>query len=321
MSGLLLSTAIGMLIAQGAAADPSPAPPLPPTASPPLSERRLPSPPAPPPPDSVYTVPSPPSSQIPAGPGVVRRPAGINRVRWIDIGDYPAAALRNEEQGLVMVILAVGVDGRVSDCRITFSSQSPSLDAATCRLFRSRARYQPARDANGDPIVAQAREQVRWVLPPDPVTFAPASALVMVRQAYGRVGTCRPAIAPDLSRLATETCNTFAPVGPVAPEAVARGRARFAISMEIEVEGAPPADVPELPAGLRLAVEANAAVELDEYGTISICRATPARSASGAPVADFDLCALLRRPGTQLFLRPGKEGSRRGRITVEIYDA
>jgi periplasmic protein TonB len=319
MSGLLLSTAIGMLMTQSAAADPAPALSGPPIVSPPLNPR--PSSPPPPPPPPVYTVPSPPSSQIPAGPGVVRRPVAIDRVSWIDIDDYPAAALRNEEQGLVMTILTIGVDGRVSDCRITFSSQSPALDAATCRLFRSRARYRPARDANGDPIAGQAREQVRWVLPAEPVAFTPSAALVVVRQAHGRVGTCRPARASDGSRLATETCNTFAPVGPAAPEAVARGRPRFAISMEVEVDGAPPADVPELPAGLRLAVEAEAVVELEDSGLISTCRATPARSASGAPVPGFDLCRMLRRPGPPLFRRPGDEGRRRGRITVEIYDS
>lgn len=312
--GLSLSrAALGLLMIQAEAPPVSAPPPAPPIRAP-LPAPALPSPP-------VYTVPAPHSSQIPAGPGVVQRPVAIDRVSWIVIDDYPAAALRHEAQGLVMVILEIGVDGRVSDCRITFSSQSPTLDAATCRLFRSRARYRPARDSNGDPIAGQAREQIRWVLPGEPVVFAPSSALVVVRQTDGRVGTCRPARASDASRLATETCNIFAPVGPAPPEAVARGRPRFAISMEIEAEGAPPANVPELPAGLRLAVEANAVVELEDSGAISTCRATPARSASGMPVPGFDLCRMLRRPDIPLFWRPGKEGHRRGRITVEIYDA
>lgn len=292
-----------------------PPPPLifePPSAPPPVY-----APPSPP----VFTVPAPRSSQIPAGPGVVQRPVAINRVAWIDIGDYPASAIRNEEQGLVMTILTIGVDGRVSDCRITFSSQTPALDAATCRLFRSRARYRPARDANGDPIAGQVREQVRWVLPAEPVAFAPSAALVVVRQVNRRVGSCRPARAADASRLATETCNTFAPVGPAPAQAVARDRARFAISMEVEAEGAPPAEVPELPAGLRLTVEASVAVELDDDGAISTCRPTPARSARGAPVPGFDLCRMLRRPDIPLFDRPGEDGHRRGRITVEIYEA
>lgn len=65
--------------------------------------------------------------------------------------DYPSEAIRNHEQGITAFRLDIGIDGRVTGCTITSSSGSPTLDAATCRLLVARARFEPARDANGKP--------------------------------------------------------------------------------------------------------------------------------------------------------------------------
>jgi protein TonB len=65
--------------------------------------------------------------------------------------DYPASAQRAEEQGTVRVRLDVGANGRVTSCTVSSSSGSSALDAATCRILRSRARFTPARDSNGNP--------------------------------------------------------------------------------------------------------------------------------------------------------------------------
>lgn len=77
-------------------------------------------------------------------------------------GDYPAAALRNGEQGIVAFRITIGADGRVSDCVITASSGSSALDATTCRILRSRARFTPALDAEGDPTEDSATAQIAW---------------------------------------------------------------------------------------------------------------------------------------------------------------
>src|ERR1044072_5940983 len=50
--------------------------------------------------------------------------------------DYPADAMRNEDQGSVSVRLSIGTDGRVSGCSVSSSSGSRSLDNATCRILR-----------------------------------------------------------------------------------------------------------------------------------------------------------------------------------------
>ena len=90
-----------------------------------------------------------------------------NLASYLSSDDYPAVAIRNEEQGRVAFRLSVDASGRVTACAITSSSGSATLDAATCRIMRSRARYTPARDANGKAIASQDRAAVSWVLPKD----------------------------------------------------------------------------------------------------------------------------------------------------------
>lgn len=86
---------------------------------------------------------------------------------YITQDDYPAAALRDDQQGQVRITLDVGPTGRVTDCRITLSSRSASLDQATCRIMRSRARFEPAHDAKGVAVAGIYRATIAWRLPED----------------------------------------------------------------------------------------------------------------------------------------------------------
>ena len=63
--------------------------------------------------------------------------------------DYPPVSLRADEQGVVMFTNHVSAAGRVTLCEITRSSGAAALDQQTCRIMRARARYYPARDAQG----------------------------------------------------------------------------------------------------------------------------------------------------------------------------
>jgi protein TonB len=89
--------------------------------------------------------------------------AGLNR--YFSRDDYPPAALRNEEEGIVRFRVAVLPNGRIGACTITASSGSAPLDATTCRILRSRVRYTPARP--GAPVAGADLGWVRYVLPPD----------------------------------------------------------------------------------------------------------------------------------------------------------
>lgn len=119
----------------------------------------------PPPPEE------PPPSMSDSLPPVVapaeRARARANLASYLSADDYPAAALRNDEQGLVAFTLDIGPDGRVTACRIRQTSGSAALDGATCRIMRSRARYTPARNARGVAVADSVDASVRWVLPSD----------------------------------------------------------------------------------------------------------------------------------------------------------
>jgi len=66
--------------------------------------------------------------------------------------DYPATAQRNGEEGTVQARLDVNSQGRVERCSIIRSSGSASLDQVTCDVLRKRARFAPARDADGKAV-------------------------------------------------------------------------------------------------------------------------------------------------------------------------
>lgn len=79
--------------------------------------------------------------------------------------DYPASALRAEEQGTVTMRLSINEDGRVTDCTITASSGSSILDSTSCSLAVRRFRFTPARDANGNNVPGMVTRSIRWSLP------------------------------------------------------------------------------------------------------------------------------------------------------------
>lgn len=87
--------------------------------------------------------------------------------RWITTDDYPTSALRREQEGRVAISFTVAPSGRVSECHVTASSGVPVLDRASCDLLVRRARYRPARDAQGCPVPATLTHRIRWQIPRD----------------------------------------------------------------------------------------------------------------------------------------------------------
>jgi protein TonB len=123
---------------------------------------------APPPVITPRAAPAPPAPPAPPPPRVSQAAkARGNLVALFSNDDYPASALRNEEQGTTAVRLTIGTDGRVSDCSITASSGSSALDNATCNILRRRARFTPAKDQAGNPISDTHNQRIRWEIPSD----------------------------------------------------------------------------------------------------------------------------------------------------------
>jgi protein TonB len=120
-------------------------------------------------PGPVDIVPTPPPPPPPPPPPKAKEVqparAKANLGSYISDADYPASAVRNEEQGSTRFRLSVGPDGRVQDCAVTGSSGSSALDNATCRIMKSRARFSAARDSSGNPTGDTVTSTIRWVLP------------------------------------------------------------------------------------------------------------------------------------------------------------
>lgn len=76
--------------------------------------------------------------------------------------DYPDAARRTGAQGSVIVDIHIDPRGRVARCGVYRSSGSPELDEGTCRLIAKRFRYEPARNALGQPITDHRRWKQDW---------------------------------------------------------------------------------------------------------------------------------------------------------------
>ncbi len=90
-------------------------------------------------------------------------PAGA-LASYMTADDYPIEAMRNGEQGIVAFRLQVGADGTVSACSITQSSGSATLDSTSCRIMTERARFTPARNAQGDPVAGTFDSRIRWTM-------------------------------------------------------------------------------------------------------------------------------------------------------------
>lgn len=90
-----------------------------------------------------------------------RLPRG-NIARSISNYDYPASALREGEQGSVVVRIRVDPDGRVGECVPVSSSGSDALDRGTCHVITRRVRFEPALDAQGNPVAAMMVSRITW---------------------------------------------------------------------------------------------------------------------------------------------------------------
>jgi protein TonB len=91
-------------------------------------------------------------------------PARANLSAVIGSDDYPDEAIRNDEQGKSGFVLSIDRRGRVTDCTITKSSGSRSLDRATCSIMSRRARFTPARNDTGQTVESTYHSSVSWVL-------------------------------------------------------------------------------------------------------------------------------------------------------------
>jgi len=77
--------------------------------------------------------------------------------------DYPRNLRRAGIGGTVYFAFTVGVNGRVTRCRLNRTSGVPELDALTCRLVMQRFVYRPSTDSRGRPVPAEVEGEHEWV--------------------------------------------------------------------------------------------------------------------------------------------------------------
>jgi TonB family protein len=93
--------------------------------------------------------------------------------RWISNSDYPVSSLRALEEGRVEFRITVGRSGAPTNCLITASSGSASLDKKTCNVMMDRAKFAPPVDENNAPAIGYYSAAVAWILPfPHEIDFS-----------------------------------------------------------------------------------------------------------------------------------------------------
>jgi periplasmic protein TonB len=86
-----------------------------------------------------------------------------NLASYVRDGDMPVELLGGGPFNVrVDFELSVTPEGRVSACRVTQSSGVSQLDAITCRIMRSRARFAPARDGEGRAVADTVASAIGW---------------------------------------------------------------------------------------------------------------------------------------------------------------
>lgn len=109
----------------------------------------------------------------------VPKPTPIgNPGAWIPADGYPPAARASAEEGRVAFTLDVDETGRVSECKVTTSSDSPLLDDTTCNYMVANGRFTPARDSKNKAVASKWSSAMRWKLevPAQPAVAPGATA-------------------------------------------------------------------------------------------------------------------------------------------------
>jgi protein TonB len=93
------------------------------------------------------------------------RRAKADLLQLFSTDDYPMVAIRRDEEGTVAYRLSISRRGHVTECEVVSSSGSDALDRATCEILEGRARFEPARDAQGKRVTDEYTGRIRWELP------------------------------------------------------------------------------------------------------------------------------------------------------------
>lgn len=86
-----------------------------------------------------------------------------NPGHWISYEDYPREQLTKAISGIVRFRLDVGLDGLPTKCVVQASYSAPEFERATCAILMKKARFEPAKDANGASVASYWVSSVKWL--------------------------------------------------------------------------------------------------------------------------------------------------------------
>lgn len=81
---------------------------------------------------------------------------------WVTPDDYPNEEERQGHEGTFGFLLRVNAIGRPVECKVTRSTGYGALDSRSCSLLLRRARFDAARDAQGNAIESYYSSYFRW---------------------------------------------------------------------------------------------------------------------------------------------------------------
>lgn len=85
--------------------------------------------------------------------------------RWVSgiLRHYPTSMLRDGNNGRVRVRLLVGTDGKAQSCHIQMASRHEEFEDAACKQLVRYARFEPALDSAGHPILSYWTTSVTYM--------------------------------------------------------------------------------------------------------------------------------------------------------------
>ncbi len=225
-------------------------------------------------PPPMIRTPEPPTKSASAAVPATRAQANLPGLFSTD--DYPLKALRNEETGTVTFSVAIDRDGRVTNCTVTESSGSASLDLTTCSIIQRRARFRPARDAQGRAVEDHSTGRIKWALPLNPpMPFVDLRmAMIFTTNAAGEVTKCRiesNAEQPPPAALCDAVIATGRKVAAELRRRLALNRRELVLEQGLRVGGPEAARSVGRGPGETLAMLTALALEVDATGKISRC--------------------------------------------------
>jgi hypothetical protein len=94
---------------------------------------------------------------------LTRRATPTNNVgNWVMTGDYPSKMLEAGQPAIVNFRLLVDEKGAVAGCFIQQTTRAKEFDNAVCKSITRRARFDPALDQDGKPLLSYYNNTVRF---------------------------------------------------------------------------------------------------------------------------------------------------------------